>query len=231
MKTLVVIPARGGSKSVPDKNIRLLAGRPLIWYTLDCARMIAEDGDICVSTDSKIIAGKVNEYGLDVPFFRPAELATDTAGQYDVIKHAYMHFLERGVSYDRIVLLQPTSPFRRAMDITGAMDLFSTDIDMVVSVCKTDANPYFVLYEENIDGFLVKSKEGNFVRRQDCPPVWQLNGSVYVINPAVFSEYDSFSRFKKIVRFEMSSLMSVDIDNETDWEFCEFLATRHKIVL
>ncbi|MGC8802927.1 MAG: cytidylyltransferase domain-containing protein, partial [Bacteroidales bacterium] len=102
------------------------------------------------------------------------------------------------------------------------------DIDMVVSVCETKSNPYFVLYEENSDGFLVKSKQGSFTRRQDCPKVYELNGSIYVINVNSLMQR-TLQQFEKIKKYEMERKYSVDLDDELDWAFAEFLL-QNKIV-
>jgi len=229
MRFLIVITARGGSKGIPKKNIRELCGKPLICYTLDVAMKLCPVDDICVSTDDEEIVSVVENYGVKVPFRRPAELSTDDAGQYDVVRHAYNYYLSLGRKYDCIVLLQPTTPLRNVSDTKKQIDSFMPDSDMVVSVCKASANPYFVLFEEDDKGFLVKSREGNFKRRQDCPPVWQYNGSCYVINPDSLLRYNSFNEFKRIRKFVMSSADSVDIDDELDWDFCEFLIMKSGI--
>jgi N-acylneuraminate cytidylyltransferase len=101
---------------------------------------------------------------------------------YEVLLHALKHYQESGSYYERILLLQPTSPFRLPHHIESAFALFTPSDDMVVSVKESKANPYFVLFEENSEGYLEKSKQGSFIRRQDCPPVWEYNGAIYVIN-------------------------------------------------
>ena len=108
MKILVIIPARGGSKGIPHKNIKLFNGKPLIYYTIDCARAICDDEDICVSTDDPEIISVVEQYNLKVPFVRPAELATDTAGTYEVLLHALNYYEQLGKHYDVVMLLQNT---------------------------------------------------------------------------------------------------------------------------
>jgi len=226
MNSLFIIPARGGSKGIYKKNIRDLCGKPLICYTLDTASNLAAKEDICVTTDDEEIISVVEDYGFKVPFRRPAELSTDTASQYDVVSHAYRHYMNKGRKYDNIVLLQPTSPLRDQAAVKEQISEYSSSIDMVVSVMETAANPYFVLFEEDSDGNLVKSKEGSFTRRQDCPKVWQYNGSCYVINPESLLKYTSFAEFRKIKKYVMPALNSVDIDDEIDWDFCEFLIKR-----
>ena len=120
MKILVIIPARGGSKGITHKNIKPLNGKPLIHYTIDEAREIVSDEDICVSTDDPEIIKCVEDYGLKVPFVRPKELATDTAGTYEVLLHALNFYEKQGRHYDVVLLLQNTSPFRKADQIKEA---------------------------------------------------------------------------------------------------------------
>ena len=153
---------------------------------------------------------------------RPAELATDTAGTYEVLLHAISYYETHGYFADTLILLQPTSPFRTSQQISDAIKLYSQNIDMVVSVKETKANPYYLLYEENNKGFLEKSKKANFVRRQDCPKVWELNGAIYVINIKSLKK-KPISSFDKIVKFEMNEFTSHDIDTQLDFEFAEFL--------
>jgi N-acylneuraminate cytidylyltransferase len=227
MKPLFLIPARGGSKGIPGKNIKPLNNKPLINYSIDIARAFVGDEDICVSTDDERIIQTVVSYGLPVPFVRPAELATDTSGTYEVCLHALDHYASKGIHYDTLVLLQPTSPFRKATDVKAALDSYNDSMEMIVSVKETAANPYYVLFEENELGFLEKSKPGNYVRRQDCPMVWQYNGAIYVINVKELRKKTlaAFSKVKKVVMDEYSS---VDLDSQLDWEWAEFLIARKK---
>jgi len=213
---LVVIPARGGSKGVPDKNIKLLGGKPLIQYTIEAAREIFSDDQILVSTDSKQIKEVVEGLGLEVPFLRPPELATDHAGTNDVIRHALNFVKKQGSKPKVLVLLQPTSPFRNAEHIKEALKHYSSSLDMLVSVKETSSNPYYVLREENEKGYLVNSKQGNFTRRQDCPKVWELNGAIYIINVDSFKS-KNIVEFQKVKKFVMDEFSSHDIDDEFDW--------------
>lgn len=225
MKLLVLIPARGGSKGIPGKNIKLLGGKPLIQYTIEAARALFSDEIICVSTDDSKIRETAEKFGLHVPFLRPDELATDTSGSYEVMLHAIHFYESKGYKPDILVLLQPTSPFRTSKHIDDALKLYRDDIDMVVSVKETSSNPYYVLFEENSDGYLVKSKETTFTRRQDCPKVWEINGAIYVINVESLKS-KNISSFKKILKSPMDAADSVDIDTPLDWDFAEFLLTR-----
>lgn len=226
MKPLVVIPARGGSKGVPRKNIKLLGEKPLIQWTIDEARKVFSDEVICVSTDDKEIKEVVEKSGLKVPFLRPAELATDTAGTYEVLIHAIGFYEEKGYFPDVLLLLQPTSPFRTTEHIEEAMLLFSQDIEMLVSVKETKANPYYVLREEDENGFLVKSKEFSATRRQDVPKVWELNGAIYIIDVKTLKE-KHLSSFKKVKKYVMDEISSYDIDTMLDWKLAEMISRKH----
>lgn len=209
MNILVVIPARGGSKGIPGKNIKPLNGKPLIYYTIDAARCIADDAHICVSTDDDLIIEVVEHYGLRVPFKRPDYLATDTASTYDVLLHALHYYEEKGEHIDVVVLLQATSPFRTGEHVKEALVLYSNEIDMVVSVKETDSNPYYVCFEENAQGMLEISKgDGRYTRRQDCPPVYEYNGAIYIINPESLKKMplNKFPKRKKYVMDREHSL-------------------------
>ncbi|WP_040281414.1 acylneuraminate cytidylyltransferase family protein [Psychroserpens damuponensis] len=226
MKPLIVIPARGGSKGVPGKNIKLLNGKPLIHYTIEAAQGLFENQYIYVSTDSTEIKDIAEETGLKVPFLRPDHLASDTASSRDVILHALKEYtLINGNEPDVIILLQPTSPFRNQKHIKEALSLYNDSLDMVVSVKETSANPYYVLFEEDDDAFLKKSKESKVLRRQDVPKVWELNGAIYIIKPKSIKD-KSIGDFKKIIKHQMDDVSSVDIDTPLDWEFAEFLASK-----
>lgn len=218
MNPLVVIPARGGSKGLPGKNIKLLYNKPLIHYTIEAAREIFADDKICVSTDSKEIIKVVEQTGLKVPFKRPAELATDQANTQDVLLNALEYYnSERDYHPDTIVLLQVTSPFRNKEHIKEALNCYYPAIDMVVSVKKTDANPYYTLKEEDETGFLRSSKKSSFIRRQECPVVYELNGAIYVINVDSLRK-GNINEFKKVKKYVMNKEDSIDIDDYIDWE-------------
>lgn len=221
MKYLVVIPARGGSKGVPRKNIKLLNGKPLIHYTIEAAQHLFEDEIICVSTDDLEIKEVAEKKNIKVPFVRPESLATDTSGSYEVLLHAIEFYENKGYYPDALIFLQPTSPFRTSKHIEEAMKLYSKDVDMVVSVKETKSNPYYLLFEEDVaSGFLTKSKVGNFTRRQDCPKVWELNGALYIININSLKK-QTIGEFKKVIKYEMDDISSHDIDTLFDWQISE----------
>jgi CMP-N,N'-diacetyllegionaminic acid synthase len=223
MRILFLITARGGSKGIPGKNSKKLSGIPLIMHSVNIARCVADDADICVSTDSEEIISILAANNLEVPFKRPDHLATDTAGSYDVILHAIRFYKNKGISYDAIMLMQPTSPFRKPEFIYDMINLFSPDLDMVVSVKECHENPYFSMYEESITGFLEKSKKGNFTRRQDAPKVYAYNGSLYLMNIRSLEE-KTMNQFRRVRKYVMDEYYSVDIDTPVDWLLVEVLA-------
>ncbi|MBU2948252.1 cytidylyltransferase domain-containing protein [Zobellia uliginosa] len=218
MKPMVVIPARGGSKGIPGKNIKKLGGKPLIEYTIKAAREVFQDNEIIVSTDDPKIITVVNTIGLNVPFIRPSNLASDSAGTYEVLLHALEHVESTGYNPDVLILLQPTSPFRSSQHIKEAMKLYETssELEMVVSVSESKANPYFVLFEENEQGYLQNSKKGSFSRRQDCPQVWEFNGAIYIMNVRALKS-KRLSEFTKRAKYVMDEISSHDLDTPLDW--------------
>lgn len=225
---LYLIPARGGSKGIPGKNIKPLAGRPLIAYSIDVARQLADTADICISTDDPKIADVARAEGIDVPFMRPAALAADTSGTYEVLLHALDFYQSRGKEYDTLVLLQPTSPLRTADDVRQALALYTPDIDMVVSVKEAATNPYYNAYEEDENGFLHISKgNGNYTRRQDAPHVWEYNGAVYVINVASLRKM-RLGEFRRRRCYAMDSARSVDLDTPLDWMIAETIINNQR---
>lgn len=226
MKILVIIPARGGSKGIPHKNIKPLAGKPLIYYTIDVARQIVVDEDICISTDDSMIIQCVENYGLKVPFVRPADLATDTAGTYEVLLHALNFYEQQGKLYDVVLLLQNTSPFRTSKQVKEAIKLYRSDIDMVVSVKECSANPYYCVFEENQEGYLNICKgDGNITRRQDAPKVYEYNGAIYVINPQSLKQMP-LNKFSRRIKYVMDEMSSLDLDTMNDWKMAEIITSQ-----
>lgn len=215
---LVVIPARGGSKGLPGKNIKELCGKPLIAYSIDVARIITSDDNICVSTDDKKIIDAVENYGLHVPFVRPAEFATDTATANDVLLHAVDFYEKQGKSFDKLLLLQPTSPLRKIEEVKEAIELYRDDIDMVVSV--TNSHAPAVLCNDNEQGFLelVYNKKADV--RQTLPTFYEFNGAIYVINIKALKE-KGLGGFDKRVKYIMPKESSVDIDDIYDFMLIE----------
>lgn len=165
----------------------------------------------------------MEEYGLKVPFKRPEHLSTDNAGTNGVLLHALDFYEQKGNRYDMVVLLQPTSPFRRAEDVLEASKLYDDSIDMVTSVMPAKCNPYYDGFEDNAEGLLTISKgDGSIERRQDAPCVWQQNGAVYIINPSQLKP-KGLAGMTKIRKYVMDEIHSVDLDNMLDWKIAEIM--------
>jgi len=228
MKILYLIPARGGSKGLRKKNILKLVDKPMINYTIDAVLpLIGINDEICVSTDNKEIIDVVEKNGVKVPFTRPNYLSSDTSNIKDVIDHALEWYSNHNKFFDIVVLLQPTSPLRSSVHIKESLKLWNKDIDMIVSVKETDANPYYILFEEDQNSFLKKSKEGSFTRRQDCPKVYEYNGAIYVISVESYKNKD-FSAFDKVKKYLMNKESSVDVDDFIDFSLAELLIKTSK---
>ena len=221
MKILYLIPARGGSKGLPNKNIRKLNGKPLINYSIDFARHFAKDENICLSTDSDEIIACAKSNNLKVSFKRPEHLSNDTASTYDVILHAINFYETKGLFFDTVVLLQPTTPFRSREDLSAILRKWNDNIDLIVSVKESHDSPYFNLFEEDVNNYLIKSKSSLFTRRQDCPKVYAINGSIYLYNVSSLKNSEP-SNFKYIKKYLMKNpFHSIDIDNYFDWLVAE----------
>ena len=211
----MIIPARGGSKGLPGKNIKDLCGKPLIAYSIDVARAFTDDENICVSTDSEEIKQVVEQYGLKVPFLRPDYLATDTATSDDVLIHAVNYYREQyGRTFKKLLLLQPTSPLRTKEDVEGAIRLYRDDIDMVVSVMKSHAPA--VLCQDDDQGYVQLTYNKKALGRQQLPDMYEFNGAVYVMSVDALLE-KKMAGFTKIVKYVMSKEHSIDIDDIYDF--------------
>jgi len=224
MNIVATICARGGSKGVPGKNIRLLCGKPLIVHTIEVAKKCQLINRIIVSTDAPEIAEIAKASGAEVPFLRPKELATDDAPKLTVIKHA-IQFLESEEGYhtDIVVDLDPTSPLRTEKDIEACVRMVMDEgADNVFSVTKAHRNPYFNMVEV-IDGKvqLVKQLAQAVIRRQDAPQVYDLNASIYVWKREALMNNDSI--FLERTKIYVMPEWTTDIDNEVDFEFVEFI--------
>lgn len=225
MGIIAIIPARGRSKSIPRKNIRLLGGKPLIVHTIEIALKCQLLDRVIVSTDDQEIAAISKKYGAEVPFLRPKELALDTTPILPVLQHA-ISFLEQNekANIDIVVLLQPTSPFREVSDIEDCIKrLRNEKAESVVTVCEVEHNPYFVMMKFENDNLVPFLKTKKLItRRQDAPKVYRLNGAVYAIRRNVLMNKGKIftNKTKAII---MPQLRSIDLDRELDFEFAEFL--------
>lgn len=225
MRTVAIICARGGSKGVPGKNIRLLAGKPLLAYTIEHALACKGIKRTIVSTDSDEIAKVAREYGAEVPFMRPKELATDQISKIPVLQHA-INFIEKeeGKKLDIIVDLDPTSPFREVSDIERCLEtLKKKDTDSVVTIYEAHHNPYFNMLEEKGD-YLVLSKKPKkpILRRQDAPRVYQMNACVFAVWRNMLMKKGTYftNKMRGILMPIERSLM---IDTEYEFKIADFL--------
>lgn len=221
--TIATICARGGSKGLPGKNIREFAGVPLIVHSIRQALACPEIDAVHVSTDDAAIASVARAAGASVPYMRPAELASDTAPKLPVIEHLVRHLEHLGQVIDRIVDLQPTSPLRLPADIARALTT-RVDADLVVSVREAADNPYFNLVEQDPDGWMHLSKGSGQARRQDTPPVYALNGSIYVWHRAALARAALDGLWSvRMAPYVMPRWRSVDIDDLEDFDYAQWL--------
>lgn len=219
---LYIIPARGGSKGIPRKNIKLLNGKPLIYYSIEVARALADDTHIILSSEDEEIIDIARQIGLAVDYRRPMQLATDTAGSREMILDAMDYADKQGIKYNKVILLQPTSPFRTIEDVKNCINLYNNNIDMVVSVVEASCNPYYNCFEtDNNSGYLYISKgDGKYTRRQDVPKALEYNGAIYVINPVSIRE-KNIGEFSARIPYEMPRERSLDLDTPMDWIVAE----------
>ena len=226
-RTIATVCARGGSKGLPGKNIRLFAGRPLIVHTIEHALACPEIDAVYVSTDDFDIADIARSAGAIVPYARPAELATDEVGKLPVIEHLVAHLEQQGELIRHVVDLQPTSPLRESTDISAALQT-RPGAQLVVSVAEAPDNPYFNLAEQGSDGLLHLCKGEGKMRRQDAPPVYALNGSIYVWLRAALAHAAFHGLWSvEVAPYVMPRWKSVDIDTLEDFEYAQWLFNRH----
>lgn len=226
---LGIVPARKGSKGIPNKNIRILADKPLIVWTIDAALKAKTLDKTIVSTDDKKIAEISRKYGAEVPFIRPKVLARDSTPTLLALQHA-VRYLEKKEDYspDIIVTLQPTSPLRDETDIDKAVHrLMDTGADSVVSVCEVEYSPYWMkkLKKDKVYPFVKTKKE--YERRQDLPKVYRVNGAVYVTRRNVLMK-DGKVLGKDTRALIMPLEKSIDIDTMLDFKLAELLIKEGK---
>lgn len=227
MTILGLIPARGGSKGVPGKNIRPLGGRPLIAWTIDAARHVGAIDRLIVSTDCEEIAAIARAEGAEVPFLRPADLASDTAGSLGVALHALDAMATEGFIPDALMLLQPTTPLRRAQDIADCVSLFErrADIDAVVSLTPVpvhhNAHWQFELSEDQRLSAADGSPLSRVIpRRQDLPATYIRNGAIYLTQCDSLRINQSFFG-SRCAGHVMPAERSINIDTEADFAAAE----------
>ena len=223
MKNIAIIPARSGSKGLPDKNIRLLNGKPLIAYTIEAAQKSNQFDTVMVSTDSEKYAELAREYGAEVPFLRSKQTSTDTASSWDVVQEVLDGYRSMGCVYDNFCLLQPTSPLRDAQDIIDAFAFYrSKQATSVISVCEMEHSPRWsnVLDDSRSMANFIRTKD--MVGRQQMDTYYRINGALYLVQVSHFEAnheiYDSGS-----YAFLMDKKKSVDIDDKMDFFYAETL--------
>lgn len=228
-RILAVIPARGGSKGLPGKNIRELGGKPLIAWSIEAGRQSRYVDQLVVSTDSKEIAQVAELWGGNVPFLRPADLATDGAKGVDAILHAIHWHQERGEFFDLVLVLQPTSPLRTARDIDRAVELlFEKSASAIVSVCPTDHHPWWAntLPEDGSMKDFLRPELKN-TNRQALPEFCRLNGAIYLAEIPFLEKTNSFIT-EGTFAYVMATEASVDIDTIFDLHLAEILLKERK---
>lgn len=231
MTTVAFIFARGGSKGLPGKNIRLLAGKPLIAWSIEHAHAVKRIERVIVSTDSEEIAAVSRDFGAEVPFMRPDELARDESPEWLAWRHALAFIQDtEGALPQAIISVPTTAPLRLPMDLENCLDEFAkNDADMVVTVTEPHRNPWFNMVKENPDGTVelaIKPASG-ITRRQDAPDVFDMATVAYVACPQfVMQQMGIFSGRVRAVKVPLER--AVDIDTLFDFELVEFLISRRE---
>ena len=223
MRILGLIVARGGSKGIPEKNSKMLRGKPLINYTIASAKESRLLDKIILSSDDHKIIELAKKEGISVPFVRPKELATDTTSSLSVIQHALRFANENGKPFDAVCLLQPTTPFRSVGLVDEAITKFkSAQLDSLISVREipSDFNPHWA-FEDN-DGMLkiATGEEVPISRRQDLPKAYHRDGAIYITSTNVLLEKNSLLG-KNISFIETTEDEDINIDTPNDWELAE----------
>jgi CMP-N,N'-diacetyllegionaminic acid synthase len=235
MKNIAIIPARSGSKGLPHKNIKLLAGKPLMAWTIEAALESGMFDTVMVSTDSEEYAKIAREYGAEVPFLRSAETSTDTAGSWDVVAEVLENYKKLGQEFDNLMLLQPTSPIRSSEDIKGIFELLEEkNANAAVAVTEIEHCP---LHYKNFTDGEFNYKPGGLsiylalkdkyplaslftTRRQDMPVFHRVNGAMYLLKVSRFEESRHFYD-ANCYAYVMPSENSIDVDTELDFVIAE----------
>ena len=227
---IALIPARGESKSIPGKNIKLLAGRPLIAWTITAALASRKLSRVIVSTDDQRIARISRKWGAEVPFMRPAELARDDSSSFSVVEHALRWLKENeGHSPKYVMFLQPPAPLRTTADIDAAIRLMERRKAVaVVSVCSASHHPY-ICKRILDDGTMVDFMKSNipYLRRQDLPPVYALNGAIYLNRSDALLREKTFWP-KGTLAYVMPRERSFDLDTLWDFKLLDLLQSARK---
>lgn len=230
MKILAVIPARGGSKGIKNKNIKKLNGEPLIWYTIKEAKKSKYLDRVVVSTDSRQIAEISKKCGAEVPFLRPPELAQDKSSAMDAVIHLILDLDKKRYKPDAVMLLQPTSPLREVEDINQAVELFKNEqADSLVSICQTE-NLLFT--KDKDDNIKIMNPEFLYTgNRQELPKVYKLDGSmIYLAKTEILLREKSFLA-GKLVGYEIPRWRAIDLDEPQDFILAGVVLKNKKAII
>lgn len=230
MKNIAIIPARSGSKGLPNKNVKELCGKPLMAYTIEAALRSNCFDEVMVSTDSEVYAEIARKNGASVPFIRSETTSTDNASSWDTVEEVLSEYEKRGYLFDSFCLLQPTSPLRTAEDICAAYDIFNKKASFaVVSVCEAEHSPLWcgLLGEDNeLNCFIDRN---SMKQRQAGGKYYRLNGAIYIVTTELFRK-DRFLYQKGSYAYIMDTRKSIDIDTIHDFEYAEFLIQKKKSI-
>lgn len=226
MRNIAIIPARSGSKGLKDKNIKLLNGKPLLWYTIQAAKESGCFDEIMVSTDSEKYAHVARECGASVPFLRSNAQSGDTASSWDVVKEVLSNYLKEEITFDSICLLQPTSPLRKSTDIVSAYGVYyGKKADSVTSVCEVDHSPLWsMILPDNLSLYEFR-KNLKSIPRQQMSKYHRLNGAIY-IRKIEYSDTEIIIKDSNEYAFEMDRSHSIDIDTQEDFDLAEYYLIR-----
>ncbi len=227
MRNLAIIPARSGSKGLPDKNIKDLNGKPLMAYSIEAALESNLFDEVMVSTDSEKYAEIAKKCGASVPFLRSDELSGDKAGSWDVVKEVLNRYKEMGKEFDTICLLQPTSPLRDGEDIKGAYELYIQKASVaVISICEMEHSPLWsntLPNNKSLAGFIRQEAQKP---RQEIETYYRLNGAIYIVKTEeIYKGYDFYREGS--FAYIMPAWKSVDIDSAFDFEVAGFLIKKY----
>lgn len=229
-KTVALIPARGGSKRLPRKNILPFAGCPLIAWTIKAAQNCKYIDKVIVSTDDVEIAEVSQKFGAEIPFLRPRHLASDGASSFVVAEHMLNWLNEQKYHVETLCLLQPTSPLRNSKDLEDAFELyFANEADAVVGVCKAEHSPLWcntLPLDKNMNNFIRSDVKGK--RSQDLPDYYRINGALYIYNTQQLLCKNEFYYNEKTFAYCMSNEHSIDIDTEFDFKIAEMIFSNMK---
>ena len=225
MKFNVLICARGGSKGLKDKNIKLFSGKPLISWTISLAKKIKEVENIYVSTDSKKIANISKKYGAKVPFLRPKDLAKNNSSEWDAWRHALDFFSKKNIETDALIILPVTSPLRRLSDINKCINAFKKKKCTIICITDSYRNPYYNMVTQKKYCKLFRYKK-KYHTRQELPKVYDVTTICFILKPSTIFK-SNYLYDDKVYGVKVPKKISVDIDDLIDFKFAEYLKNKN----